>query len=40
MDFIIDLLSIRNLYINKIYKIILILIDRLIKYINIYNRIR
>ena len=33
IDFIINLLFIRNLYINKIYNIILILIDKLIKYI-------
>ena len=33
LDFIINLLFIRNLYINKIYDTILILIDKLIKYI-------
>ena len=33
MDFIIDMLSIRNPYINKTYDTILVLIDKLIKYI-------
>ena len=33
MNFIIDILSMRDLYINKIYNTILVLIDKLIKYI-------
>ena len=33
INFIIDILSTRNLYINNIYDIILILINKLIKYI-------
>ena len=33
MDFIIDMLSTRNSYIDKTYNIILVLIDKLIKYI-------
>ena len=33
INFIIDILSIRNSYINKTYDIILILIDKLTKYI-------
>ena len=33
MNFIIDMLSIRNFYINRTYDIILVLIDKLIKYI-------
>ena len=33
MNFITNILSARDLYINKIYDIILVLIDKLIKYI-------
>ena len=33
MNFITNILSARNSYINKIYNIILVLIDKLIKYI-------
>ena len=33
MNFIIDILSIRNSYIDKTYDTILVLIDKLIKYI-------
>ena len=33
MDFIIDILSTRNSYISKTYNTILVLIDKLIKYI-------
>ena len=33
INFIINVLSIRDLYINKIYNTILVLIDKLIKYV-------
>ena len=33
IDFITNILYIRNLYINKIYNIILVLIDKLIKHV-------
>ena len=33
MNFITNILSARDLYINKIYNIILVLVDKLIKYI-------